>query len=63
MGGGEAFAFDTRSGQFRIVAVPFIGMDNLADAVVIATNFRAFLDALFTIGIPFPQRMTRLGKK
>ena len=62
-GGGEAFAFDTRSGQLQIVAVPFIGMDDLADAIVIATNFRAFLEALFTTGIPFPQRMTRLGKK
>jgi hypothetical protein len=55
-GGGEAFAFDTRSGQFRIVAVPFIGMGDLADAIVIATNFRAFLEALFATGIPFAQR-------
>jgi hypothetical protein len=56
-GAGEAFAFDTRSDQFRIVAVPFIGMDDLSDAIVIATNFRSFLEVLFTFGIPFPQRM------
>jgi hypothetical protein len=51
-GGGEAFAFDTRSGQ--------LGRrgrysDKLQSLLI--------LDALFTIGIPFPQRMTRLGKK
>jgi hypothetical protein len=56
-GGGEAFAFDTRSGQFRIVAVPFIGMDDLSDAIVIATNFRTFLEVLFATGIPFPRRV------
>jgi hypothetical protein len=55
-GGGEAFAFDTRSGQFRIVAVPFVGMGDLVDAIVIATNFRTFLEVLFTTGIPFSQR-------
>jgi hypothetical protein len=55
-GGGEAFGFDTRTGQFRIVAVPFIGFDDLSNAIVIATNFRAFLEALFVTGIPFPGR-------
>jgi hypothetical protein len=62
-GGGEAFAFDTRTGQFRIVAVPFIGMDDLADAIVIATNFRTFLEVLFTTGIPFQQRVSDLSPK
>jgi hypothetical protein len=57
-GAGEAFAFDTRSDQFRIVAVPFIGMDDLRDAIVIATNFRAFLEVLFRCGIPFLSRRT-----
>jgi hypothetical protein len=56
-GAGEAFAFDTRTAQFRIVAVPFISMDDLSDAIPIATNFRTFLEVLFTVGIPFPQRM------
>jgi hypothetical protein len=55
-GAGEAFAFDARSDQFCIVAVPFIGMDDLRDAIVIATNFRAFLEVLFTSGIPFLSR-------
>jgi hypothetical protein len=56
-GAGEAFAFDTRCAQFRIVAVPFIGMDDLRDAIPIATNFRTFLEVLFAVGIPFSQRM------
>ena len=56
-GGGEAFGFDARTGQFRIVAVPFIGMHVLSDAIVIATDFRAFLEVLFATGIPFPQRI------
>ena len=60
-GAGEAFAFDTRSDQFRIVAVPFIGMDDLRDAIVIATNFRAFLEVLFTSGIPFLSRRAADG--
>lgn len=62
-GGGEAFAFDIRTGQFRIVAVPFLGMDELADAIAIATNFRAFLEVLFSTGIPFPQRVSDLSPK
>jgi hypothetical protein len=59
-GAGEAFAFDTRSGQFRIVAVPFLGMEDSRDAIPIATNFRTFLEVLFEVGIPFTQRM-RMG--
>ncbi len=62
-GGGEAFAFDTRCDQFRIVAVPFVGMDDLRDAVVIATNFRTFLEVLFTSGIPFSRKTTTIGPK
>jgi hypothetical protein len=58
-GGGEAFGFDIRTGQFRIVAAPFIGMHQLSDAIVIATNFRAFLEVLFATGIPFPGRVAR----
>jgi SMI1 / KNR4 family (SUKH-1) len=53
-GGGEAFAFDTRSTPQPIVAVPFIAME-LCDAIMIATNFRTFLEVLFTSGIPFSQ--------
>src|ERR1700730_4309460 len=56
-GAGEAFAFDTRCAQFRIVAVPFIGMDDLRDAIPIATNFRTFFEVLFEGGTPFSQRM------
>lgn len=60
-GAGEAFAFDTRSDQFRIVAVPFIGIDDLRDAIAIATNFRTFLEVLYTSGIPFSRRAADIG--
>ncbi len=60
-GAGEAFAFDTRTDQFRIVAVPFISMDDLRDAIAIATNFRAFLEVLFASGIPFSRRAADIG--
>ena len=44
-GGGEAFAFDIRSGMNAIVAVPFVGMDlNLAR--FIAPSFMPFLETL-----------------
>ena len=45
-GGGEAFAFDTRSTPPAIVAVPFIVL-NLEDAIVIAPTFTAFLQHLY----------------
>lgn len=41
-GGGEAFAFDTRSPQMDIVVVPFIGM-SLNDVSVVAHNFNDFI--------------------
>jgi len=44
-GGGEAFAFDTRSSPPLIVAVPFIV--SLEDAIVIAPNFESFLQHLY----------------
>jgi len=45
-GGGEAFAFDTRSTPPVIVTVPFIVL-NLVDAIVVAPNFTAFLQHLY----------------
>jgi len=45
-GGGEAFAFDTRSAPPPIVAVPFIVL-NLEDAIVMAPNFTEFLLHLY----------------
>jgi hypothetical protein len=44
-GGGEAFAFDTRSFAPPIVAVPFIV--SLEDATAIAPNFSSFLQHLY----------------
>ena len=51
-GAGEAFAFDVRTAPHPIVAIPFLGLE-WEDAILIATNFRGFLETLFTSGIPF----------
>lgn len=45
-GGGEAFAFDTRSDAKPIVSVPFVGME-LKVARPVASKFTAFLEELF----------------
>ncbi len=46
-GGGEAYAFDSRSPQKPIVSVPFVGME-LDEAWPIGANFDEFLEALYT---------------
>ncbi len=44
-GGGEAYGFDTRNPQWKIVQVPFIGMEwNLAQPL--GLTFREFLEQL-----------------
>jgi hypothetical protein len=45
-GGGEAFAFDTRSSPPPIVAVPFIVI-SLEDAIMLAPDFDGFLQHLY----------------
>lgn len=45
-GGGEAFAFDTRSATWPIVSVPFVGME-LKLARPVASTFKTFLEELF----------------
>jgi hypothetical protein len=45
-GGGEAFAFDTRSDSKPVVSVPFVGME-LKLARPTAPNFKMFLEELF----------------
>ena len=45
-GGGEAFAFDTRTEAQPIVSVPFVGME-LKSARPMALTFKAFLEDLF----------------
>jgi hypothetical protein len=52
-GGGEAFAFDTRSSPPPIVAVPFIVI-SLEDAIMLAPNFNAFLQHLYRSESLFP---------
>jgi len=45
-GGGEAYAFDKRSTPWRVVQVPFVGMDySLCE--VIGTSFSEFIETLF----------------
>jgi hypothetical protein len=51
-GAGEAFAFDMRVNPPPIVAVPFVGLD-WDDAILIAADFRGFLETLYKSGIPF----------
>jgi hypothetical protein len=51
-GAGEAFAYDTRFSPHRIIAIPLITLD-LCDAVMMAANFRSFLEVLFTSGYHF----------
>jgi hypothetical protein len=55
-GGGEAFAFDTRSSSPPIVAVPFI-IISLEDAIVIAPNFNSFLQHLYQSESLFGSRL------
>lgn len=44
-GGGEAYAFDTRTSPSTVVMVPFVGM-SLEDAKPVAPTFTAFLKKL-----------------
>jgi hypothetical protein len=44
-GGGEAYAFDTRSGKMPVVSVPFVGM-SLAAAKKLSRTFSGFLECL-----------------
>ena len=45
-GGGEAFAFDTRSKSMNIVQVPFVGMElNLIQELT--TTFNKFIEKLY----------------
>lgn len=45
-GGGEAYAFDTRSSSMNIVQIPFVGMD--IDLIQqMATTFNEFIENLY----------------
>lgn len=45
-GGGEAYAFDRRTGEPSLVLIPFIGME-LDAAIPIAKSFHAFLERIY----------------
>jgi cell wall assembly regulator SMI1 len=44
-GGGDGFAFDTRSSPYRVMEVPFIGM-SLDDAFLVANSFMGLLEKM-----------------
>ncbi|BFM49934.1 SMI1/KNR4 family protein [Marinomonas sp. THO17] len=44
-GGGEGFGFDTRSKPYKVVEIPFIGMD-LQHATPVADNFTHLLERM-----------------
>lgn len=47
-GGGEAFAFDTRSVPYKLVQVPFIGM-SLKEAAVVSINFDNLMERMLRV--------------
>ena len=47
-GGGDGFAFDTRSIPYRVMQVPFIGM-SLDDAFLVADSFARLLERMVEI--------------
>ena len=50
-GGGDGFAFDTRSIPYRVMQVPFIGM-SLNDAFFVADSFTRLLERMVEIDGP-----------
>ena len=44
-GGGDAFAYDTRTTPWPVVRVPFVGMD-LHSVEIVGPSFAGFLEAL-----------------
>jgi cell wall assembly regulator SMI1 len=45
-GGGEAYAFDTRTTPWAVVQVPFVGMDDPDVAISLGRNFTEFLQTM-----------------
>jgi len=45
-GGGDAYGFDTRSPEWPIVELPFVGM-SWSDATSVASSFEAFIKYLY----------------
>lgn len=50
-GGGDGFAFDTRSTPYRVMEVPFIGM-SVDDAFFVADTFTNLLEKMVEIDEP-----------
>jgi cell wall assembly regulator SMI1 len=50
-GGGDGFAFDTRTSPYRVMQVPFIGM-SLDDAFFVAESFTKLLERMVEINGP-----------
>jgi cell wall assembly regulator SMI1 len=50
-GGGDGFAFDTRSTPYRVMQVPFIGM-SVDDAFFVAESFTRLLERMIEVNGP-----------
>ena len=50
-GGGDGFAFDTRSSPYRVMQVPFVGM-SLDDGFAVADSFTKLIERMAEIDGP-----------
>jgi cell wall assembly regulator SMI1 len=50
-GGGDGFAFDTRSTPYRVMQIPFIGM-SVDDAFFVADSFTRLLERMIEVNGP-----------
>jgi cell wall assembly regulator SMI1 len=57
-GGGDGFAFDTRTSPYRVMQVPFVGM-SADDGFRVAENFNELLTRMFET----MDRSSKLGRK
>ena len=53
-GGGDGFAFDTRTSPYRVMQVPFVGM-SVAEKFLVAGSFTELLDAMQETEVPSSQ--------
>jgi hypothetical protein len=53
-GGGDGFAFDTRTSPYRVMQIPFVGM-GVAEEFLVAGGFNELLDAMHETTAPRSQ--------
>ena len=59
-GGGDGFAFDTRTSPYRVMQVPFVGM-SVAEKFLVAGSFTELLDAMQETEVPSSQLPKKNG--